>query len=151
MIMFNKLNEGKPNKLVQYLKEEIQSILVMARKKLIERTNDIICREYTEESYHSEGGLERDYKKEMQESVPRYFFSIKQDADSIWARYSKVKEVYDFLHLAAPTLLVRHRSIVDGMLKILEYHNDIQKKLAEWESVITYYTDHHKQVFKITK
>lgn len=147
----NELEECEPKKLVKALKVKVSEAIAFARKQLLERQRDIICREYTEESYHSNDGLERDYRKEMTENVPRYFSAIKNDSEEIWRLYSNIYEAYCYLKLVAPELISRNKDILEGMFKLIDYHNSIQSRLAHWEDTIVYYNDMHNQPVVITK
>lgn len=151
MTFWNELEEGEPKKLVKVLKMKVVEAISFARKKLFERQHDIICREYTEESYHSNEGLERDYRKEMTENVPRYFTAIKEDAEEIWRLYSNIYEAYTYLRRVAPELISRNKDILEGMFTIIDYHNSIQSRLSQWEDTIVYYNDMHNQPVVIIK
>lgn len=141
-----KLEECEPKKLVKALKEEVVKTVTFAREKYFDRKNDIICREYLEESDEEFGGLMRDYYKEMSENVPEYFDAIQKDSEDLWKKYDYIKEAYAYLRSVDPTLLTRHRDIVDGMLTIVDYHNKIQSRLAMWKDTIKYYNERNQPV-----
>lgn len=140
-----KLEECEPKKLVKELKAEVVKTITFAREKYYERKNDIICREYLEESDEEFGGLMRDYYTEMAVNMPTYFDDIKKDSEDLWEKYSYIQEAYTYLRRVAPTLLTRN-DIIDGMFVIIDYHNKIQSRLAHWKDVIKYYNEHGQPV-----
>jgi hypothetical protein len=141
-----KLEECEPKKLVKELEAEVIKTITFARERYYDRKHDVICREYFEEPDEDFGGLMRDYHKEMAENMPKYFDAIQKDSEDIWKKYSYIQEAYVYLRKVAPTLLTRHRTIVDGMFVIVDYHNEIQSRLSMWKDMIKYYNERNQPV-----
>ena len=141
-----KLEECEPKKLVKELEAEVIKTITFARERYYERKHDIICREYFEEADEEFGGLMRDYYKEMSENLPSYFDAIQKDSEDIWKKYAYIQEAYVYLRKVAPTLLTKHKAIVDGMFVIVDYHNEIQSRLAMWKDMIKYYNERNQPV-----
>lgn len=144
-----KLEECEPKKLVKELQAEVVKAITFARERYYERKHDIICREYLEDGEEEFGGLTRDYYKEMSENMPEYFDAIQKDSEALWEKYAYIHEAYTYLRRVAPSLLIRSKDILeilDGMFVLIEYHNKIQSRLANWKDVIKYYNEHDQPV-----
>lgn len=141
-----KLEECEPKKLVKELEAEVIKTITFARERYYARKHDVICREYLEDHDEEFGGLTRDYYTEMSVNMPSYFDAIQKDSEDIWKKYSYIQEAYVYLRKVAPTLLTRHRAIVDGMFVIVDYHNEIQSRLSMWKDMIKYYNERNQPV-----
>lgn len=140
-----RLEECEPKKLIKELKEETIKALTFAREKYFEQDHSIICREYMEDGDEEFSGLTRDYFKEMSENMPRHFEEIQRSSEALWSKYTYIQEAYTYLRRVAPSLLIRSNKdlleILDGMLILVDYHNKIQSRLANWKDVIKYYNE----------
>lgn len=144
-----KLEECEPKKLVQELKDEVTKALTFAREKYFEQEHSIICREYMDTGDEELGCLMRDYHKEMSENMPKHFDDIQKASEDLWRKYSYIQEAFTYLRRVAPSLLIRSKAtleILDGMFVLVEYHNKIQSRLANWKDMIKYYNEHGQPV-----